>query len=177
MSIRAPLLWLSSLLLLVGGCGSSSTDPDTLEFGAVAGNYALTALTFDPRGVLPEMDIRSRIEPEHQPTLTLTAQGAAQLVFLDPNTELTRTVGGAFSASSTEVELTFAQNSDYPRFLLSRRMVFTYTVEPPTLTFQGPAPDGVSPGRLRELVPDWEEEQLLDPTPGALRVVFTRSEG
>lgn len=177
MPIRAPILFLSALFLLVAGCGSSSTDPDALEPAAVAGTYALTTLTFDPQGVLPEMDVRSRIESEHRPTLALTAQGAAQVVFLDPTTELTQTVNGTFSTSSTEVEITFAQNSDYPRFLLSRRMAFTHTAGPPTLTFQGPAPDGVSRQRLVELIPEWEGEQLLNPTPGDLRVVFTRSGG
>ena len=53
-------------------------------------------------------------------------------------------------------------------------MLDVAAVEPGVLEYLEEAPDGVRRGRLIELVPEWADEQLLDPVPGVLQVVFTR---
>jgi hypothetical protein len=69
--------------------------------------------------------------------------------------------------------LDFASNATYGQLLFSRRMDFTLSGT--SLLFDDAAPDGVTRARLIELVPAFGNEQLLDPTPGDLRVTFARS--
>ncbi|CAN5240108.1 hypothetical protein BH23GEM2_BH23GEM2_19100 [soil metagenome] len=53
-------------------------------------------------------------------------------------------------------------------------MTFAF-VSPGTLTFDGESPDGVDRQRLVQLVPEWQGEQLLDPVPGRLIIVFMKA--
>jgi hypothetical protein len=46
---------------------------------------------------------------------------------------------------------------------------------PRRLRFDAAAPDGVNRARLIELAPALANEQLLNPVPGDLAVIFTRS--
>lgn len=51
---------------------------------------------------------------------------------------------------------------------------YSFDRSTPVLVFSGAPPDGVSRQRLVGIVQDWQQEQLLDPVPGTLRVMFTR---
>ncbi len=154
------------------GC-SDSTSPDVTDVAAVAGTYNLTVLRFDPQGVLPDQDILAALGMDDI-ELTLTSARAAQVVYRDPATQLFVTIQGSFRPTVEGIRLEWAANSPYPELLFSRRMNFTFNVVPGTLVFDAEAPDGVSRARLLELVPDFQGEQLLDPTPGRLRVTFAR---
>jgi hypothetical protein len=150
-------------------CGDAS-GPSRPE---VAGSYLVTSLTFDPQGSLPAVDILTRLEGA-VPRLVLAPAGEAQLVFEDPLTGLITTTNGAYSTPESGVRIDFGPNTAFRTVLLSRRMTFAVTVEG-TLEFDAPAPDGVDRARLIDLVPEFADEQLLDPVPGQLTVVFTRS--
>lgn len=153
---------------LLCACGGDPSGPSRPE---LAGTYALTELRFDPRGVLPEVDLLPRVSGA--PRLVLAPGGEAQLVFEDPATGLVTTVTGAYSTPDQGARIDFGSDTGFRQILLSRRMLFTFAA-PGTLTFQGEAPDSVQRERLVTLVPEWAEEQLLDPVPGRLTVVFTR---
>lgn len=165
-----PLLGALAVLPL-GGC-SSSTDEGGVDISTVVGTYVLTTLRFDPQGSLPDVDILPTLS-EANTQLILTSDRAAQVVYRDPATQLVVTIGGSFRTTANGVRLEFAANSQYRQLLLSRRMDFT--LGGASLFFDGEAPDGVSRARLQALVPAFQGEQLLDPTPGRLRVTFTRS--
>ena len=155
--------------LILGGCGDAS-GPSRTE---VAGTYLLTTLTFDPQGVLPAVDILARLDGA-VPRLVLAPAGEAQLVFEDPGTGLITTTNGTYSTPQEGVRVDFGSNSAFRSVLLSRRMTFEESTAG-TLVFDAAAPDGVDRARLIELVPEFAEEQLLDPVPGQLTLVFTRS--
>lgn len=157
--------------LVIGACGESTTEP-RLEISAVAGTYTMTALRFDPQGSLPESNILPVLGDP--PTLTLTSAGQAQVVMRDPVTTLVVTIQGTFQTTPTGVRVDFASQSAFRQLLLSARMEFAFSEQAGTLSFAANAPDGVSRARLVELVPALATEQLLDPTPGALTVTFTR---
>jgi hypothetical protein len=160
-------------ILLVIACGDDPVEPG-IPFADVAGTYTLSVLAFDPQGVLPEVDLLARIPAANRPSLSLTTAGLSQLVFLDPTTGLTRTVNGTFSTSPTHVRLDFGSSQDYRAFALSRRMDFEQVTATGNLVFTGSSPDGASRTQLLLLVPEWQNEQLLDPVPGSLRVTFRR---
>lgn len=160
-----PAIALAALML--AGCGDAS-GPSRTE---VAGTYLLTALTFDPQGTLPAVDILARLDGE-APRLVLAPAGEAQLVFEDPATGLITTTNGTYSTPQGAVRIDFGSNTAFRNVLLSRRMTFDETTAG-TLVFDALAPDGVDRARLIELVPEFANEQLLDPVPGQLTVVFT----
>jgi hypothetical protein len=161
------------LALPIFAC-SDSSSPDVTDVDAVVGTYSLTVLRFDPQGTLPDQDILAVLEPDDV-QLTLTSSRAAQLVYRDPATQLIVTIQGTFRATAEGIRLEWASNSQYRDLLLSRIMNFTFNAVAQTLVFDGEAPDGVSRARLQTLVQAFQGEQLLDPTPGRLRVTFTRS--
>ena len=137
------------------------------------GNYTLTELTFDPQGSLPTTDLRSRIVV-NVPRLVLANSGLAQLVAEDPATGLVTTAGATYAVlDSTHVRVTFDEGETMFRgSFLSRRMTFTYDPTSRTLSFDGASPDGVDRQRLIATVPEWQQEQLLNPVPGTLHIVF-----
>ncbi|HSJ06151.1 MAG TPA: hypothetical protein VK936_05575 [Longimicrobiales bacterium] len=165
---------LTSLVLaaaLLAGCGGDASGPSRSD---AAGTYFLTTLAFDPQGVLPEVDILARVGGD-VPRLVLAPGGEAQLVFEDPATGLITIANGTYSTPQSGVRVDFGATTTYSSVLLSRRMTFD-AGSGGTLTFQGTAPDGVARQRLLQLVPEFAGEQLLDPVPGELTVVFTRSQ-
>jgi hypothetical protein len=159
---------LAAMVMVVTACGG---DPSTPSRGDVAGNYRMTQLRFDPQGILPQVDILARLGAS-APRLVLAPGGEAQLIFEDPQTGLITTSTGRYTTPQFGVRIDFGDGIAYRGVLLSRRMDFTGNTT--TLTFDAEAPDGVSRQRLVQLVPEWSEEQLLDPVPGRLTVTFTR---
>ena len=155
---------------LLSGCGDSDPTAPRVD---VRGNYTLTELTFDPQGSLPATDLRSRIEVTI-PRLVLANNGLAQLIAEDPATGLVTTADASYPVlDSTHVRVTFDEGETMFRgSFLSRRMTFDYNHSARTLTFSGASPDGVDRARLIATVPEWQQEQLLDPVPGTLHVVF-----
>lgn len=165
-----PLHFLLAAALLCG-CDDDS-DPTAPDLD-VSGNYSLATLTFDPQGSLPAVDLRARITGT-VPRLVLVNDGRAQLVFEDPSTGLVTTAGASYSiTSSGDVSVTFdAASSMYRGTFLSRRMTFAYDSVQRALTFAGASPDGIDRQRLVSAVPEWSQEQLFDPVPGTLQVIY-----
>ena len=168
---RTAALALALVVASVSAACSDDDGPIGLDRDVVVGTYNLTALTFDPQGSIPQADVLARFP---NPQLILTANNSAQLAYLDPSTNLVVTVQGTYATTVNGVRIDFAANSAYQQMLFSRRMEFAYDASARTLTFDADAPDGVSRARLVTLVPSLANEQLLDPTPGRLRIVFTR---
>jgi hypothetical protein len=158
--------------VLLAGCDDDSnpTVPPDLD---VRGNYSLTTLTFDPQGSLPAVDLRARITGT-VPRLVLVNDGRAQLVFEDPSTGLVTTANASYSITSAgDVSVTFDETSTLHRgSFLSRRMTFVYDSAQHTLAFTGASPDGIDRQRLIAAVPEWSQEQLFDPVPGTLQVIY-----
>lgn len=150
-------------------CGGDVAGPSRPE---LAGSYELTALTFDPQGSLPGVNILDRLS--EAPRLVLAPGGEAQLVFEDPETGLITTTNGSYSTPESAVRIDLGAENTFRSVLLSRRMTFV-DAGAMTLRFEGEAPDGVTRERLVQLVPEFADEQLLDPVPGQLVVEFTRS--
>jgi hypothetical protein len=125
--------------------------------------------------VLPEVQLLGRLAGD-TPRLILAPAGEAQLVFQDPATGLFTVADGTYSTPQEGVRLDFGATTSYRSVLLSQRMTF---VDSGTgvLSFVGSPPDGVDRDRLVQLVPEYADEQLLDPVPGVLVVTFTRIEG
>jgi hypothetical protein len=166
---------LAAVFVLLGAvvaCEDSATEP-MLEVGAVSGLYTMTVLRFDPDGSLQEQNLLPPTTNAAQ--LNLTAQEQAQIVWVNPATSLVVTVPGTYATTTTGVRVQFESGSPHAQLLLSKEMTFTYSADAGVLTFDGPAPDGVNRARLVELAPSLAGEQLLDPTPGRLRVTFTRN--
>lgn len=162
-----------ALSLFVVGCGDDGpTEPPGIDLSLVVGTYNLTQLTFDPQGSLPLTDVLPTLG-QNNVQLILTQSRTAQVIFQDPITSLFTTLPGTFRTTAEGMRLDFASNATYGQLLFSRRMEFTLSGT--TLVFDAAAPDGVSRARLLQLVPAFEGEQLLDPTPGTLRVRFARS--
>ena len=168
-TVRATGFVLIALTML--SCGGDVAGPSRAE---VAGSYELTALTFDPQGSLPEVDMLARLDGT-VPRLVLAPAGEAQLVFEDPETGLITTTNGTYSTPESAVRIDFGSNTAFRTVLLSRRMTFAIDDAATTLLFAEAAPDGVSRARLIQLVPELADEQLLDPVPGQLVVEFTRN--
>ncbi len=161
-----------AVVLSAAACGDSG-DPTQVIAIDPKGSYDLSVLAFDPQGILPQTDLKSRIT-ESLPRLTIANNGQAQLVFTDPETSLVTVSNATYVVTNAgEVRLDFGTASTvYRKALLSRIMTFSYTTSTKTLTFTGPSPDGVTRSRLVQLVPEWANEQLLDPVPGTLTIQF-----
>lgn len=159
---------------LVAGCDDDfGPRPPELE---VTGTYLMTALTFDPQGSLPPVDLLARLDVATRPRLVMGRNGRAQLVFENPATGLITLANVTYTGTTGgDVRIDFASGSNnlYRNVLLSARMSFHWNEAAGTLTFVGPSPDGVDRTRLLQLVPEWQGEQLFDPVPGELAVVFT----
>lgn len=168
---RTTALVLALAVASVTAACSDDDGPTGLDRDVVVGTYNLTTLRFDPQGSIPEADVLARFP---NPQLILTASNSAQIAYLDPSTNLVVTIQGSYVTTVDGVRIDFAANSAYQQMLFSRRMQFAYNAAARTLTFDGDSPDGVSRARLQALVPSFANEQFLDPTPGRLRIVFTR---
>lgn len=162
-----------ALTVFIVGCGDDSpTEPAGIDLSLVVGTYDLTRLSFDPQGSLPLTDVLPTLGQDNV-QLILTQSRTAQVIFQDPITSLFTTLTGTFRTTEDGMRLDFASNAPYQQLLFSRRMEFTLSGT--SLVFDDAAPDGVTRARLVELVPAFEGEQLLDPTPGVLKVTFARS--
>jgi hypothetical protein len=162
-----------ALTLFVAAC-SDSSDPTQVVQVDVRGTYDLSTLNFDPQGVLPSVDLKSRITTT-VPRLNLATNNQAQLVFTDSATGLVTVSNATYAVNNAgnQVTLDFGTaNTTYTQSFLSRKMTFGYNETTHQLTFSAASPDGVSRARLIQLVPEWKDEQLLDPVPGTLTVVF-----
>jgi hypothetical protein len=166
------ILFALTAAVLTAACGDTS-DPIQIIDVDVRGSYDLTVLKFDPQGVLPEVDLKTRVTGTI-PRLTLANDGQAQLVFVDPETGLVTVSNATYDVTNAgDVRIDFGSAATlYSKVLLSRTMTFDYTTETRTLAFAAASPDGVTRARLLQLVPEWQNEQLLDPVPGTLTVTF-----
>lgn len=156
---------------LLWGCGGDPSGPSNPE---LVGTYALTDLRFDPQGMLPEVDLRARLQVTDV-HLVLAPDGQAQLRFTDAVTGFLTTVDATYSTPTAGARIHFDPGPGLRTVLLSSRMTFAYSPAAGTLLFDSTAHDGVDRQRLLELVPEWSEEQLLNPVPGRLVVEFTRA--
>lgn len=162
------------LLLASAACGRDTVTDPGLDRATVAGVYNLTAFSFDPQGSLPPVDIRTRLGTQVAPQMIVTLGGLLQFIAQDPVTGLTITANGTYTTTVAGIAVLFDSNAPYRQLLLSRQMEFTFTQQANTLTFSGVAPDGVLRARLVALVPELQNEQLLDPTPGTLAITLVR---
>lgn len=163
------------LVVAMAACESDSTGP-ALGRSEVAGTYELTTLAFDPQGSLAEVTLHDQFGGVLEPQLVLSANGDVQLFYTDPVTGLGRTVDGTFTTTSTGVRITFDQNSTFGELFFPRTLQLGFNASAGTLEFTGSAGTSVARGRLVDLVPALEDEQLLDPVPGTLRIVFTEAD-
>lgn len=159
-------------VLVVSACGDDGPTEPNIDLSEVVGTWSLTELTFDPQGVLPETDVLTLLGTA--PQLIVTPSRAAQLVYSDPVSGLFTTIPATVRTTPTGVRIDFDRNSGYAGLLLSRQMEFQLqqTGGNSVLTFDADSPDGVNRQRLVQLVPAWQNEQLLDPVPGQVRVTF-----
>jgi hypothetical protein len=171
--LRQAAAGIAMLALTMGlaACGDDSTGP-TVDTQLVTGTWNLATLTFDPQGSLPEIDIRSRLNTNVQ--MIMAAAGAVQIVYQDPSSGLFTTIAGNYRTTASGVRIDFTSGTGFPSLLLSRRTDLAYDSIAKTLSFEGASPDGISRQRLIQLAPEFANEQLLDPTPGTLKVLFNR---
>ena len=163
-------------LLLIGGAVACDDDPSepNLPREDVVGTYSLTSLTFDPQGSLPAVQIHTRFGTSIPASVIVSSNGTLQFVVQDATTSQLITVNGSYQTTASGVDVTFPSSAPYEQILLSRSMRFTFNEASSTLTFAGEV-DDISRARLLVLVPELEDEQLLDPTPGTLSVTLTRT--
>lgn len=157
----------------LAGCGGDSS-PSEPQRPDVTGTYTLTDLWFDPQGSLPDINLMARIEGP-LPSLVLAANGQAQLVSRDPETGLVAVANATYSFTpANKVQFTFGAGSAlHAQTFLSNAMQFTFVQPPRTLLFDETVPGGgISRAALLRLVPEWQDEQLFDPVPGQLTVVY-----
>ncbi len=169
---RHPAVFAAALAIGLAACSGDTVTEPTMNASAVTGSFMLRSLAFDPQGVLPEIDVAARLGAT--PELILVGGGSAQIVFRDPATGLFSTLAGTYRMTPTGVQIDFDGRARVEDLLLPRRLVLTFGGFPAQLFFDGESPGGVSRERLRVLVPEWNNEQLLSPTPGRLRVMFGR---
>lgn len=155
---------------LFAACDDDPSGPN-IDRTLVVGTYTLQTLTFDPQGSLAAVDLGARIGVV--PELNLSSSGGAQVAYRDPVTNLVRTIDGTFRTTETGVRIDFDAEAA-ASLLMPERLELEYDGAAGTLSFSGQPGDGVSRTRLLLFVPEWAEEQLLDPVPGVLTVVFVR---
>jgi hypothetical protein len=153
---------------LLAACGGDASGPSRTD---LAGTYELTTLSFDPQGVLPEVDLLDRLDVTGI-QLTLADDGRAQLLYQEPGSGLVNIVEGSYSTPEIGARIHFTATAALNRLMIPARL--TYTYDSGALTFDGEAPDGVDRQRLLQLVPEWSDEQLLSPVPGRITVRFER---
>lgn len=161
-------------LIVALGIAACSDDPAAPTIGRdeVAGAYVLTTLSFDPQGSLPDTDILSRLEATQIPKLTVSGTSDAfQLVFNNPDGTL-NVINGTYRLREEGIRLSFKNDADAQRVLLPRNAELTLNDAAGTLSFNSSSQIPLS--RLRQLVPEFQDEPLSDPVPGQLRVVFLR---
>ena len=172
----------AALLVGVGGrvaagCGDDDpAGPAVVDLSDVADLYATVTLTFDPQGSAPAADVLAVLESAGtSPTLNVGRTGSFQLFFRDPASGNITTVGGSVEPTADGIRLAFSTQAQADQFLLPRTLSLTW--DPETRTLSSSATAEVSRARLLQLFPElYAEEQLFDPTPGTLTVVFRAAE-
>lgn len=164
-----------AVLLLVGaaGCGDAGeeTAPSSIDREKVAGVYQLIEFSFDPRGSLPKVDILDRLPSADRPELVIShSDDTFQSIARDPATGWYNVVEGEYLFRNNVLRLTFKKAEDAQWLLLPRRVDFSFDEANSTLTYH--ANTGVSLSILRNLVSEYEKEQLPDPVIGELLVIF-----
>lgn len=155
---------------LLMACGGDPSGPSRTDR---AGTYQLTELRFDPQGLLPEVDLFQRLDVTGV-QLSLAEDGQAQLIFQELGTGFVNVVEGTYSTPDVGARIHFTASPTLQRVMIPSRLTYTFSPAEGTLSFDGEAPDGVDRSRLLQLVPEWSDEQLLNPVPGRLTVVFAR---
>lgn len=170
------LVLVLALAALAAACGDDEeiTEPETLDPEDVAGTYDPTLLTFDVSGSLPAKDILDGLGEGIPPRLVVSLNHTFQVVFIDPVTGEFQSREGEYTLLEDGVRLEFRSASDAMSLLLPQNLELTQGDGGATLGFSGEI--DVSRARLRELVPEFEEEPLADPVPGTLDIVFTLDE-
>lgn len=165
-------LALLGALVVTAACGGdgSPTEPG-IDRDLVVGVYDITTLTFDPNGSLPQKDIAERLDPTIRPQFVVARDRTFQIAFIDPVSKRIETVEGEYSTLRGGIRLEF-DSEQGARLLLPRRLDLDFSEETATLSFSGEI--SVPLDRLRELVPEFQDEQLPNQVRGALAVVFTR---
>lgn len=167
----AALALIGALAAAACGKDKSPTEPG-IDRDLVVGVYEITTLTFDPVGSLPEKDIAERLDPTVRPQFVVARDRSFQIAFIDPVTNRIETVEGEYTTLRGGIRLDFDSEQDARFLLLPRRLDLDFSQEVGTLSFSGEI--NVPLQRLRELVPEFSDEQLPNPVRGALAVVFTR---
>jgi len=166
---------LAALVLcgVVLGCGGSDATGPSGDRSKVAGVYTLATLTFDPHGSLPKVDIMERLAPADRPELVLSRTDYTfQAVTRDPGSGRFEAVEGQYTLFGSDgLRLRFKRQDDAQKLLLPQRAEFVFDETSMTLTYH--ANTAVSLSRLRNLVPEFRNEQLPDPVQGELVLVFT----
>lgn len=157
--------------LLLGACGDDGPVEPNIPREDVVGTYRLTELLFDPAGILPAADIHQRLADLDKPdaSLNLLPDGTLQLFFEDPSSRLLRLVPGSFRTTPTGVAILFENGSAYGALILPQRSTYEVSAGGSLVLDDSTT---VSRSALLALVPEWQTEQLLDPVPGELLVVF-----
>lgn len=173
----AALALLAPLGMAAAACDDegSPTDP-TINLELVEGLYEVVTITFDPQGSAPAADVLSALEAGGiSPTLNIGRTGAFQLFFRDPVSGNIQTLSGSVEAAEDGIRLVFQTQAAADNFLFPRTLPLGFDETEETLSFGGSA--DVSRTRLQQLFPElYAEEQLFDPTPGFLSVVFSRTD-
>jgi hypothetical protein len=164
------VLKLTLVSILAAGCGDGPVEPN-LTRDEVAGAYVVTSIAFDPQGSLPEIDIAARLSDLGKPqaSLSLAADGTAQLLFEDPGSSLLRLVQGTYRTTPTGITIDLGSVGAYADLLLPRVATYERAADG---SFDLELSTSVSREALFDLAPEWAEEPLLDPVPGQLRVNF-----
>lgn len=167
---------LAAVLAFCGGalgCGGSDTTGPSGDRSKVAGVYHLATLTFDPHGSLPKVDILDRLATADRPELVLSrTNDTFQAITRDPESGRFESVEGKYTLFGTNgLRLSFKRRDDAQLLLLPQRAEFEFDETSMTLTYH--ANSAVSLTQLRNLVPEFQTEQLPDPVQGELVVVFT----
>lgn len=173
--MRRGVLLAAIVAICVGvlGCGGGDVTGPSQDRSRVAGVYHLAALTFDPHGSLPKTDIMERLAPADRPELVLSrTDNTFQAVTRDQHTGRFVAVEGQYTILNGEgVRLRFKRLEDAQRLLLPQRAELVFDDTTMTLTYH--ANTAVSLTQLRNLVPEYRNEQLPDPVQGELVLVFT----
>lgn len=173
--LRRFTVWATALTLPVVmlACGDDETpvEPE-FELDELYGIYELEVLRFDPQGTLPAVDVLARADFSEDPELEVVQGGQAQLLWRRSG-GLLEVVGANWRLTTTGIRLTLADPGKVGTILLPRELELELSVIARTLSFSGSV-SGPSRTQLLALVPEWEQEQLLDPTPGSLTVRFRR---
>lgn len=162
---------LIAMALTASGCSDDRGTGPRVDRSEVAGIYHLSALTFDPRGSLPEVDIIDRLEEADLPELILSrSDDTFQSITRDPSSGRFIAVDGKYTYRNRVVRLQFPRATDAERLLLPQNPDFEFNSSESTLTYRADTEASLS--RLRDLVPEYLDEQLPDPVLGELYLVF-----